>query len=462
MRQIAALALLAACAAPPAPTSPAVAPGFGPDAPTADARGWAAAVTAGVTVDPARQAEAHQRFAEAVVRRAALAGHDLTATPRGEQLLADAVVSPVEVEPPPPGGVGYGYWYGDADLPWTSDTVLLQKLVAPRKPGGDVTTWLYNTATNRSELGVEAFISYYAQDEFAFKVFDWARYPADPWQVELPYATLGDYLDVVASPDGTFRQELQLANRTALVSAPADWVNQVFLYNRVARTWDLVYSYAYTTGSAADNTFEPGDFYGSWGPIFETFQDHDGSNLPIGSNGSWLVQDGVRHQLTASNTVRQIDDPDLDPPVFDQASYGFAVGDASAEPAVTVLEAEDGAHTMGQAHGPGWAAGPADGAGVLVSRSTVLDGGRVGVAFQLGVGALQTAGAAVATVEVWDDTAGTLVRTLDVFDTDFLVPRIVRPVRVELDSVSGHDYRFEVQVHGVQTLVVDRIGIAAI
>ncbi|MEZ4237751.1 MAG: hypothetical protein R3F59_16715 [Myxococcota bacterium] len=441
--------LFAACTAPADPDAPDLG-----TAPTADARDWAAAVTAGV--DPQRADEARQRFTQAVVRRAAEAGYTLDDA-RGLQLLADA-----GDEPPPPGGVGYGFWYGDTEFAWTAETVLIQGLVAPRKPGGDVTTWLYNTATNRSNLGVESFVSYYGQDDFSFKVFDWARYPADPWQIELPYADLDEYLDVVASPDGVMRQELKLANRTALVAAPTDWVNEVYLRNFARGTWDLVYSYAYTTATAADNTFEPGDFYGSWAPIFETFQNHDGSNLPIGSRGSWLVQDGTRRRLTAANTVRQIDDPDLDPPVFEHASYGFAVGDPSGEPAVTALEAEDGAHTMGHALGVGWAADPADGAGTLVSRSAVLPGGRVVAAFELAVPAPAALGVAVGAVEVWDDTTGTLVGSVSVLDSDFHRPQALRPFRIELDSVAGHDYRFEVQVDGVQTVMVDRVGLASI
>jgi hypothetical protein len=418
------LALLVACTADTPDADDAL---FGPDARFSDATAWSMA--ASVPVDPA--------FQEAFASRRA--------------------------EPPPPGGVGYGYFFEEPDLLWNNDTAILQAMVAPRKPGGDVTTFLYNTTTNRSNLGVEAFIGYFAQDDLTFLVFDWAREPAgDPWQVSIPYRDLDDYLDVVASPDGTFRQELLVANRTALVSAPADWVNEVFLFDRITRRWDRVYEFAYSTASATDNTYQFGDFMGSWGPIFETFQDHDGSSKPIGFNSTRLVQDGVGHSLTNANTDRRVDDTDLEPPVFDQPSFGFAVGDTSGEPAISVLEAEDGNHVRGSAIGPGWGARPNDGAGPFVSRDTTLNGARIAAAFQVGVSALGTAGVPVITVEVHDDTAGTLVETVDVLDSDFRVPGAFRPVRIEFQSVAGHDYRFEVISHAVQTVVVDRVGIAAI
>jgi hypothetical protein len=46
-------------------------------------------------------------------------------------------------------------------------------------PGGNVNTWLYLTATNRSGLGVEALVSYDGQNTPHFRVYDWAR--TDPW-----------------------------------------------------------------------------------------------------------------------------------------------------------------------------------------------------------------------------------------------------------------------------------------
>ena len=431
---------------------------FADEFPLVDMRDWASEVTEQNAPSEEEARSQNDRFLQAVARRADRAGVDLSRTGTGRQLM-----SAVSALPPPPGGVGYGYFYEDAEFGWTNETMLVQDLVAPRRPSGDVFTWLYNTATNRSELGVEAFVSYFGQLDFEFKVFDWARFPADPWQVALRYTELGDYLGLAESPDGVFRQEITLANRTALVAAPTDWVNQVYLLNRVTKSWDLVYEYAYSTAYATENTFELGDFYGSWGPIFETFQDHDGSNLPIGSNVSYLVQDGVQYDLTATNSVLRVDDPDLDPPVFNSGvSYGYAVGDTTLEPVETNLEAESGSQSLGAAAGRGWIARPADGVGVMVSHAAVGTGTRWAIDVELAVRSLSASGTHLATVEVWDDTQGVLVASLDIYDDDFAVARSTRPFRLAFESVLGNDYRFDVVTMAAQPIFADRIALAAI
>lgn len=438
-----ALSGLAGCADPAAPVDGAstplgwpadVAP-FAPDGPLVDRTAWAAQVSAATPDAPGARAAflSHREAPGRAERRA-----------------------------PPPGGVGYGYFYQETALAWSAETAIVQAMVVPKTPGGDVTTFLYNTMTNRANLGVEAFVAYLDQRECQFRVFDWAMYPADPWQITIPYASLGNYLGVVASPDGVYRQELLVVNRTTLVAAPADWANEVYLYDRVHHAWDRVYRSDYATATAADNTYEPYDFFGSWGPIFETFQDHDGSNKPIGTNWTLLRQDGVDHALDPMTTDRDNADPDLDPPVFEAVSYGFAVGSTAGEPAVTVLEAEDGAHTLGRALGDGWGVVPADGPGVFVSRTATLNGVDTVASFELAVHQLAAAGVVIGAVEVWDDTAGTLVGSVPVNDTDFVVRDRDVPFRIAFTSVSGHVYRFEASATGVQALVLDRVGIAAI
>lgn len=81
----------------------------------------------------------------------------------------------LKTTPPVPGGVGYGFFYTDPGFKtaWGHGTSLAFDIVCPTPPGGNVNTWLYLTATNRSGKGVEAFISYNGQNDTHFKVFDW-------------------------------------------------------------------------------------------------------------------------------------------------------------------------------------------------------------------------------------------------------------------------------------------------
>jgi hypothetical protein len=74
-------------------------------------------------------------------------------------------------DPPLPGGVGFGVFYDAAyKFAFDSGTAAEFSILCPDRPGGNVDTWLYLTATNRSALGVEAYVAYYGQDEPSFVV----------------------------------------------------------------------------------------------------------------------------------------------------------------------------------------------------------------------------------------------------------------------------------------------------
>jgi hypothetical protein len=95
---------------------------------------------------------------------------------------------------PRPGGVGEGFFYNpDFKTSWGLGTSISGDFVCPAPPGGNVNTWLYLTATNRSGLGVEAFVSYDGQDTPHFRVFDWAR--TDSWQTDIPLHGAGELFD---------------------------------------------------------------------------------------------------------------------------------------------------------------------------------------------------------------------------------------------------------------------------
>lgn len=177
---------------------------------------------------------------------------------------------------PVPGGVGYGAFYtSDFQSDFTTGTLLYYNIICPSTAGGDVDNFLYLTATNRAAKGVEAFISYYAQENPYFKVYDWARSESDRWQVALSYSDLSDYL-LTKTIGGVSRQCVSVQNKTVQVSS-TQWANYVWLYNSETETYDQIYTYTYT----ATLSDQRDSHYGSWGPIVETFQDTYESNTNI-------------------------------------------------------------------------------------------------------------------------------------------------------------------------------------
>ncbi|TAH37354.1 MAG: hypothetical protein EYC70_10305 [Planctomycetota bacterium] len=426
--------------------------------PARDRRDWAADPADDLaTLDPAAQEQLDRLFAASIVRRAQGRAVPPTASARLQSLAQRAGAA---VVPPPPGGVGYGFFFTEGTLNWSSSTASYQSMIAPRTPGGDVNTWLYNTTTNRSNLGVEAFISYFAQQDFHFKVFDWARYPAAPWQTDIVYGGLGEYISSVQNDDSTYRQELFAVNETFHGSGN-NWTNRVWLENRVDDVLDLVYSYTYTLSNPNQNTYQTGDYFGSWAPIFETFQDHDGSNTPIGWNDFWLVQDGVMRGLTTGVSYARNDDPELFPPIFLTPNNAWAVGTTAGEPAVTAREAETGQHRIGQLNGDGWMAGPAHGTGLMFLGPPFnnVPGGRKNAEFRFKVDSLTGPGGALATYGVYDATTATVVAQDDLFLSDFNAANDYDPFRMDFNAVAGHNYRLVVRSYGLVNLTLDRVAL---
>jgi hypothetical protein len=78
-----------------------------------------------------------------------------------------------EKDQPVPGGVGYGPFYNSTyKSAFAQGTSLYFEIICPTSPGGNVNTWFYLTGMNRAGRGIEAFVSYYAQTQPHFKVFD--------------------------------------------------------------------------------------------------------------------------------------------------------------------------------------------------------------------------------------------------------------------------------------------------
>jgi hypothetical protein len=182
---------------------------------------------------------------------------------------------------PRPGGVGQGFFYNpDFKTSWGLGTSFGCDFVCSVPPGGNVDTWLYLTATNRSGLGVEALVSYDGQGTPHFRVFDWAR--TDSWQTDIPFTSLDNYLTTAVAYDSSY-PVLPIWNGTWSIAA-GTYRNQALLYNNVRQGWDLVYQYDY----AATDSQQKTGWVGSWAPIVETFQSPYMNTNPMGALGAQL------------------------------------------------------------------------------------------------------------------------------------------------------------------------------
>jgi len=224
---------------------------------------------------------------------------------------------------PRPGGVGEGFFYTpDFKTSWGLGTSFSCDFVCPMPPGGNVDTWLYLTATNRSGLGVEAFVSYDGQGTPHFRVFDWAR--TDTWQTDVPFTSLDNYLTTAAAYGSSY-PVLPVWNGTWSIAAGM-YRNQALLYNNVRQGWDLVYQYDY----AATDPQQKTGWVGSWAPIVETFQLLYTNTNPMGALGAQLSSAddngvwGSWAPLSASDAHVRTDDVGFNL-VFLDPNYAFVV-----------------------------------------------------------------------------------------------------------------------------------------
>ncbi|MEA2663884.1 MAG: hypothetical protein QOI11_828, partial [Candidatus Eremiobacteraeota bacterium] len=224
---------------------------------------------------------------------------------------------------PIPGGVGYGIFYTPAfKRNWGHGTSFSCDYVCPSLPGGNTSTWLYLTATNRSGLGVEAFVAYNAQQTPRFMVFDWAR--SDHWQTDIPFTSLGNYLTTL-SVHGHPYPVLPVWNSTWSIRANT-YRNQALLYNHVRGGWDLIYQYDY----AGTDSQQKDGWVGSWGPIVETFQPLFANTNQMGALATQLISAdnagnwGKWALLSASNSYVRTDNVGFQR-VFIDPNYAFIV-----------------------------------------------------------------------------------------------------------------------------------------
>lgn len=234
----------------------------------------------------------------------------------------------------PESRVGYGFFYNDSfRTAFDTGTVIALDFIAPTKTGGNISNYLYLTATNRASKSAEALISYCPQKDMCFRVFDPARI-VDDWKagwetgVIKCYKDLGDYL-TTKTAHGNSYQVLSIQNRTS-ESQNGNWINTVWLYNYRNNTYDRVYMFKYPCSKSVQKEYDPSG-YGWWGPIVEVFQESCKNTNHLGffqthlsscdENGQWADWEPLLPIHSHSATEENIGFHE----VFIEPNHGFAV-----------------------------------------------------------------------------------------------------------------------------------------
>lgn len=229
--------------------------------------------------------------------------------------------------------VGYGFYYHDSfRTAFDTGTAIALDFIAPTKTSGNISNYLYLTATNRASKGVEALIYYSPQEDMCFRVFDPARIINNNhdtgWQTHTTYNDLGDYLTTMTAHGNSY-QVLSIQNQTS-ESQNGNWANTVWLYNYRNNTYDQIYSFEYPCSKIKQKEYDPSG-YGWWGPIVEVFQESCSNTNHLGflqthlsacdENGQWTGWDPLLPTQSYSATDATVGFQE----VFVEPNHSFSV-----------------------------------------------------------------------------------------------------------------------------------------
>ena len=196
---------------------------------------------------------------------------------------------------PVPGGLGGGTLYRNGMLPalrigQITTTVLVPESLAPSNTN---LVWLFLTATNRTQAGMEFVIGYSRTDGAFMGVFDWSctvdfpctaeRGPitGPDWIWTHAVADTPQYLFPVIDDGKHLHTGLRYVNRTERIGPdePPRWRNRLLVWNQSAAVYDVLYEHEYAQSQV--NCSVAGAC-GWWGPILETFLDETipGATMP--------------------------------------------------------------------------------------------------------------------------------------------------------------------------------------
>jgi hypothetical protein len=208
-----------------------------------------------------------------------------------------------------------GFWPKPQSLVFTSYTALRNVIIFPDSVGGDFSTFLYMTSSNRSNYGTEAHIAYVNADPTEFWIYDWSLLNHRLAR-RVPISKMSKYVfPVTITTQGYTRNGLLVMNQTRLLESTT-WMNCVYLGVFQGGTldhFDAVYSNDYLLDS---NTEQQPGCNGYWGPEIESFQDYSHPINAMGFSGCWLIQNGIANPLSDANT--QLHDDAFGPKIIYQ------------------------------------------------------------------------------------------------------------------------------------------------
>jgi hypothetical protein len=223
---------------------------------------------------------------------------------------------------PTPGGIGVGIIYRSGQLQAINGSELTTNMIVhpeglnPSNLGLD---WLFTTASNRTEKGVEVVGIYPSNSPGSLGVFDWSCSPNDPcvqgntapaWVWVTVFTNLACNVKSQLTNAGYIQNVMKYNNLTTetAFASPPSWQNAVYLFNYCNNGWDLVYQHQYKVDQqdCSIGCSSLGFSLGWWGPIFETFPSATGDPFPqinnLGFEGTALLHDGVWSYLSSDES----------------------------------------------------------------------------------------------------------------------------------------------------------------
>lgn len=220
---------------------------------------------------------------------------------------------------PRPGGIGAGTTYDVGKLRATLGATLTTNVYV--WPDGlpesnSNLTWLYLTASNRTQFGAEGPVLLYPAGKLGqIGVYDWscsvtwpcvtatATYTAPAWVWTSDMLNFACDITTEDAPDGHVVSRIKYINET-VINTTTGWTNAIFLRNFCYQRWDRVYKHKYGGAQkdcSADNSCA------WWGPIIETFLKDATQPLPkideVGFQGASLVHNGYLSDLLTDATT---------------------------------------------------------------------------------------------------------------------------------------------------------------
>jgi len=219
---------------------------------------------------------------------------------------------------PTPGGIGGGTTFNIGALQALKSSQLHTKMyVQPSglNPSTLGLDWLFTTATNRIQKGVEVVGIYFRDSPSgSLGVFDWSCSNDNPceggntgpaWIWAMDYSNFSCNIRESVTQKGHQHKILQYVNKTVKLDSidPPLWQNEVYLLNFCDKQWDRVYQHQYRDNQIDCSIYND---CGWWGPILETFPSGSGESFPeineLGFDDSLLIHDGIRSKLSTDET----------------------------------------------------------------------------------------------------------------------------------------------------------------